>query len=517
MKMREFHKFLLLLAIFIIISCQKNEIENKDIAGQKITVIGENIEPDTKTTLSGLSSIWIANDDKVGIYSPQARPASDGAAGVTNAQFSAVTSTSSSVFTGEMYWGTGSHSFYAYYPYSAGSPSSSSIPVSLSYLQTQSEGGNSSHIGLLDFMVATPLTGVTPGTEGQSAGVSLFYNHLFTMLEFQIKRSSGSGDITELRFTARNKIAFDSGTIDISQTKPATGAAYNISTNDTKNEIVLSLTTAVAPTSDYTTTPKIFMMINPKSETGYITITLKSGSTYKYVQKKAPAGGFERGKKYIVQIDAALATDYPGSSVTLDNMPTIASVKWAPVNCGYNPENTYGYYYQWHRKYGQKSVCTNVAGPVSLAVGNDPANIDNFYYISTSLSDWCNTTQVSWSSDQQYNPCPIGWRLPSTSELQTLLASGYTWENAGGSGIDLLAGCWIGGNHASDHIGSVFLPAGGFKNIEGSAANNVGSACHYYSSVAATSDLGDRLYIAGATSSVSGSKKARGNSVRCVK
>ncbi len=513
MKLREFLKSLVLLAILFNISCKKDETINEEIAGKKITVIGENFEADTKTTLSGLSSIWIANDDKVGIYSPQARPTSGGAAGVTNAQFSAVTSTASSVFSGEMYWGTGTHSFYAYYPYAAGSAASSAVPVSLTPSQTQSSGGNSSHISSLDFMVATPVTGVTPGTAGESAGVSLFYNHLFTLIEFQIKRSSGSGDISELKFTARNKIAFSSGTVNITQTKLAAGVAYSITTNDTKNEVVLTMTSAMTPTSDYATTPKMYLMINPKTETGYITIAIKSGSTYKYVQKLAPTGGFERGKKYIVQIDAATATDYPGSSTALADMPTFGSVKWAPVNCGYDPDHKEGLFYQWHRKYGQYFIDTGTsAGTVSLATGNDPANIDVFYTVSVSPNDWCSSQQSSWSTSSDYNPCPAGWRVPTDTELTALKDAGSTWV---ATGVDNYAGRWFGGNHATDHVGSLFLSASGSRNNSTGIVESNGVSGRYWSSVVSGTDV-NRLHFNNVGANMVTNPRAWGFTVRCV-
>ncbi|MHC1780893.1 MAG: FISUMP domain-containing protein [Bacteroidales bacterium] len=517
MKNRFFINTLLIVQVMFISSCTKENREDIVKTGEKITVIGENFEPDTKTTLSGLSSVWIASDDKVGIYSPQARPTSGGAAGVTNAQFTAVTSTASSVFTGEMYWGTGSHTFYAYYPYAAGSAASSAVPVSLNPAQTQSSGGNSSHVGSLDFMVATPVTGVTPGTAGESAGVSLYYNHLFTLIEFQIKRSSGSGDISELKFTARNKIAFNSGTVNITQTKPAAGVAYSITTNDTKNEVVLTMTSAMTPTSDYATTPKMYLMINPKTETGYITIAIKSGSTYKYVQKLAPTGGFERGKKYIVQIDAATATDYPGNTTTLANMPTFGSVKWAPVNCGYDPANVNGLVYQWHRKYGQFFVSTGAtAGTVSLATGNDPANIDAFYTNSTTPYDWCSAQQSSWSSSAEYNPCPTGWRVPTIAELESLYSAGSTWV---ASGPDSQPGRWVGGNHDTDHAGSIFFPAAGGRSNADGTLQAVGTGGRYWSSDVLSSTEVYRMQFnssSGLSTVTANQYRSYGFTVRCV-
>lgn len=51
----------------------------------------------------------------------------------------------------------------------------------------------------------------------------------------------------------------------------------------------------------------------------------------------------------------------------------------------------------------------------------------------------------------------VGKRLPSWQEWKALCDLGSTWD-------DELKGRWFGGNHNSDHKGSLFLPAAGLRN-----------------------------------------------------
>lgn len=54
----------------------------------------------------------------------------------------------------------------------------------------------------------------------------------------------------------------------------------------------------------------------------------------------------------------------------------------------------------------------------------------------------------------------VGKRLPTWQELKALCDLGSTWD-------DELKGRWFGGNHNSDHKGSLFLPAAGLRNLSG--------------------------------------------------
>ena len=191
-----------LLSVVLILalsSCAKEQTERAApvVLSEKILITGSDANAITKTTLNGVVTSWIQTTDKVGIYSSQARTATGGGgSAIVNAQFTAANSGTSSDFNGSMYWGAAntSHTFYAYYPYATGSPAATAVPVSLPSAQTQSAANNTDHIGALDFMVATPVTVTSPANTNAVANeVNLKYNHLFTVLEFQIK---GTGQLS---------------------------------------------------------------------------------------------------------------------------------------------------------------------------------------------------------------------------------------------------------------------------------------------------------------------------------
>jgi hypothetical protein len=278
-------------------------------SGSKILVTGQDAGTGLKSTLSGQSTVWIQTSDIVGIYSAAARDATGGGgSAIVNAPFTAAASTASSVFNGTMYWGAAAptaHTFYAYYPYTAGSAASTAVPVSLATAQTQSAANNSDHIGALDFMVATPVTVNSPGiAQISNTAVHLSYNHLFTILEFQIK---GTGLLKAVSLSTSNLIAFSGGAIDIAQPTPATDAPYIATKTGTTTQATVTLTSPATLDASNTNTI-VYMVINPGTQTGNCAIGLSAdGSTWKYITKTALSGGFLRGKKYVVSVDAATA------------------------------------------------------------------------------------------------------------------------------------------------------------------------------------------------------------------
>lgn len=451
--------------LVLTISCSKIESFISPGTGTSIYITGDNATMVTKTTLTDLQTAWVASSDRIGVYSPEARTTSGGSDPVVNSLFTANSSGASSDFTGTMYWGTAdTHHFYSYYPYTTGTAARTVVPISLPAAQTQSAGNNTGHIGALDFMIATP---VTQAKSTGEANITFRFNHVFAILEFQIIRSSGSGDISEITITGPNKLAFSTpGSIDITQSTPGSGSAYTISyptsvPTGISNEVTVTLSAPVTPTNDYSTTPKIYAVVLPETGNGYINIAIKSGSTYKYVQKAAPSGGFDRNKKYIVQIDAASATDYPGSAVA---PVTVAGATWAPVNCGYDPNHVYGLLYQWNRKYGQvyneaSPDYTLVAGPVTEATGNDAANCNIFYTTSGTSVNWSSSTIPSTWNLTTNNPCPKGWRVPTNNEMEALMALSKTVRTTGvGNGTTFTSGSL-----------QVFMPYFGERNYAGTS------------------------------------------------
>ena len=81
----------------------------------------------------------------------------------------------------------------------------------------------------------------------------------------------------------------------------------------------------------------------------------------------------------------------------------------------------------------------------------------------------------------------VGKRLPTREEWKALCDLGSTWD-------DELKGRWFGGNHDTDHKGSLFLPAAGFgySNDLGYCAKLAGtSLTGYYWSSSMDDEIGD--------------------------
>lgn len=292
---------ILFVFALLISSCIKEEIAEQGRFAGLIKVTGQDASTATKTTLDGLATIWNINDE-VGIFSPQARTESGGSVAVANAMFTATQAAKSSPFTGTMFWGEGAHNFYAYYPYnSEASSDATAVPIALSgSSQVQYPDTPTEHIGKWDFMVATPLTmtGLGAGAAGE---ISLKYNHVFTILEFQIK---GTGNLKAIELVTPNPIAFWEGTIDITQI-PVDGAQYTITKTGPSTTVKVEL--LVNTEINQTDALNVYMVIDPGIQAGICTINLFDGSNWKRIEKVAPEGGFIRGKKYTVPIDATTA------------------------------------------------------------------------------------------------------------------------------------------------------------------------------------------------------------------
>lgn len=264
-----------------------------------------------------------------------------------------------------------------------------------------------------------------------------------------------------------------------------------------------------------------------------ITISnLRSQTTY-YLRAYAINS---KGASYGQEVKFATKTDltemplYPGTNL---KGILVESTIWAPVNAGYSSIYKFGLMYQWHRKYGQtysESPKPNILpGPVSLATGNSEECRNNFYTIlwaNWANNSWSTTNPPEWPASSEYNPCPEGWRVPTYQETEELAFSGSTWTENGG--IDNLPGRWYGGNHYSDHSGSVFLSASGYvTNTDCAPHGRGGDGGRYWSStgykinsIPADNFSTVSAYSLGfnwSYSGVNGMHRGYGIAIRCVK
>ena len=139
----------------------------------------------------------------------------------------------------------------------------------------------------------------------------------------------------------------------------------------------------------------------------------------------------------------------PSTAVCADGLGTyLAGLCWANANVGaprtFADVDYYSPYYQWNRDYAYPAD----DGSHNLTISDFPAA----------------DLAMEWSSAS--NPCPTGWRLPSSSEYSNLIGLGYTWAEANTKG-NRVWGMFFGINHSTCTLnkmaGCVFLPAlGGF-------------------------------------------------------
>ncbi|MDD2832351.1 MAG: FISUMP domain-containing protein [Bacteroidales bacterium] len=439
------------------------------ITAQTVQEQGATNVPDTKTTYSstaeGLETHWVANTDKIGIFSPQAKPTVEDPAPTNNAAFTAQSSGTSSGFTGTMFWGGDvAHHFYAYYPYkSTYSGDQTAVPISLPSAQSQSAAGNTAHIGALDYMVAKHLAVPNGGA------VNLEFNHVFAMIEFKIK---GSGNLKGVSFTGAEPLAFNSGTIDLTQT-PSTDP-YSITKSYYSNNVIVMLTNSVTLSAEPVS---IYMMILPGAQSN-LDIALYDGSSWKYRTKAAPSGVFSRGKKYELSLNT-------GDEGWTEGTGTIAS---------YFVDSRDDYQYSTVIIGSQVWMAKNLAylpSVVGLATGSttepyryvygyngtdvSAAKATSNYITYGVLYNW--PAAMNGAASSTANPsgvqgiCPTGWHLPSDAEWTqltdyvggTAAAGGKLKSTDTGDGI----GQWKSPNTgATDEYGFTALP-GGTRTYDG--------------------------------------------------
>ena len=199
----------------------------------------------------------------------------------------------------------------------------------------------------------------------------------------------------------------------------------------------------------------------------------------------------------------------------------INGVVWAPVNCGYKAPTSnkkgypYGKLYQWGRKYGQgysldydESEPIFLEGPVSLEVGQSKDNANVFYL---SDYDWLSSSNDAlWNSGTEdepikteYDPCPDGWRVPTSIDCFSLTDVFYQYDA-------LKEGIYVRGPHVgSADVPYAFFPFGGY--ISFGWTYDRGVAGLFWTSDAGEAQLFDQKGISGM-----GNLRGSAYSVRCV-
>lgn len=202
---------------------------------------------------------------------------------------------------------------------------------------------------------------------------------------------------------------------------------------------------------------------------------------------------------------------------------------WAPVNCGYKKSSEedkgypYGKLYQYGRRYGQgytldydATIPELAEGGVSVYGGQLESNA-NIFFTGASWVYPKDDDYRLWQAGQktEYDPCPVGWKVPTRTELNTLTQN-ITKDTI----YEGVIGCWVsGGNPISDDVSKIFLPLAGYRSSAGYVGNRGEDGYYWFAD-----RWSDRVYRHHITDiATSGSDSGRndysssyGYSVRCV-
>jgi uncharacterized protein (TIGR02145 family) len=224
----------------------------------------------------------------------------------------------------------------------------------------------------------------------------------------------------------------------------------------------------------------------------------------------------------------------------------IDGVVWAPVNCGYHKDDfKYGKLYQWGRKYGQgysgefwdwnfdssfdftystysdSTIPENIPATVSLSEVQSQHNENKFYYMVNSPWDWCSPPNGTlWNSGTEmnpmkteYDPCPLGWRIPTYAEIEKLSMnySSFTCDDK-----DRPGRWFTGSTPYTATVSQLFLPAAGLLYCRDGYSCNRGIYGYYWSSGPSINEAYELCFHSSYNPSVYTGYRAGGQSVRCV-
>jgi uncharacterized protein (TIGR02145 family) len=166
------------------------------------------------------------------------------------------------------------------------------------------------------------------------------------------------------------------------------------------------------------------------------------------------------------------------------------------VATAYNDSNAYGDLFQWGRR--DDSHQTRTSGTTVTQSGSDNPGHSNFIYGSSAF-DWRLTQNNNlWQGvSGTNNPCPSGWRIPTSTELDTERAS------------------WSSQDYNGAFASPLKFTAAGYRLYDDAS---IGSGLgHYWSSSVDIGPYAFDLYLSSGGAGSGAYPRANGFSVRCIK
>ena len=352
---------------------------------------------------------------------------------------------------------------------------------------------------------------------------------------------AGTVNHTSVKITALNTISLDRGKV-----------AYDFIANPEPEQVTLVVTPSSASGLTWTTSDKYVVTVDNGALTpvghgkAVITVTDESGAV---AECPVTVNGvkdlnYGNGDEYYNKVYLPVNIEVTGA----DGQPVVQT--WLDRNLGasqvataYNDWQAYGSSFQWSRKADGHEQVNWTSGTyanrriygTTSELAADRSNAGNAFILTD--DDWSDDadseTDGLWGGGhrhggidtgyaaplddamQENNPCPLGYRVPTSDELYSMIG--------GILGLDALpanGSVTVSGALNTLASSALHLPAAGFSNNAGSTGlmSEAGSAVGLWCNTTASDvTAARRVHVRDALLSTAPQPRARGYAVRCIR